>query len=210
MNVSPSDVEMDWSQRYRPKVMADLILPADLAEPLKRLETAKCGPSMLFHGAPGMGKTTAAKLINPEETIILNCTLNNSVNMVKELERTCSTVTLWGERRVVILDEADYLTEAAQASLRGVVEELSAANMFVMTANHPERLSGAIKSRFLPLSFDFLLTDEIRGRLIALFEKISSAEHVPLPSRPELEVIIKQLFPDMRRMLKKLQFLALS
>jgi replication-associated recombination protein RarA len=201
--------ESDWSQKYRPKVMEDLILPPDLSAPLAKLAAGRGGPSMLFHGAPGMGKTTAASLINPEATVLLNCTLNNSVNMVKELEKTCSTVTLWGERRIVILDEADYLTEAAQASLRGAVEHLSQSNMFIMTANHPERLSAAIKSRFLPLSFDFLLTEEIKARILSLFERILEQEAAPPPSQFESETIIKQLFPDMRRMLKRLQLTTL-
>jgi len=203
------NLEIDWSQKYRPRVMSDLILPPDLAEPLKKLAETKGGPSMLFHGAPGMGKTTAASLINPDATVTLNCTINNSMNMVRELERTCSTFTFWGERRIVILDEADFLTEAAQASLRGVVEHLSASNMFIMTANHPERLSAAIKSRFLPLSFDFLLTDEIKERLRELFVKISTAEGVSIPSRIEIDAMIKHLFPDFRRMLKRIQFLTL-
>jgi len=74
--------DTDWAQRYRPTTINELILPLSLTEKLNRLVTASCGMSLLFHGAPGCGKTTAALLLNPENTYFINCTTSNSIEMV--------------------------------------------------------------------------------------------------------------------------------
>jgi len=198
--------ERDWSQKYRPTSMDEMVLPAGIGDQLRKIAKEKGGMSMLFYGRPGMGKTTIAKLINPDNTLFLNCTLSNSVAMVKDLERTCSSVTLNGERRVVILDEADYLTEAAQAGLRGAVERLSVTNDFVMTANEPERLSDAIKSRFLPVKFDFLLSADYLESLVIHLWSIAAAEGYEVVDKKSLEVIVRTNFPDIRKMIKTLQF----
>ena len=70
------------------------------------------------------------------------------------MERTFASGSLFDERRLILLDEGDYLTPEAQAAIRGVVEELSVHNDFVMTANNPNALTDAVRSRFLPVKFD--------------------------------------------------------
>lgn len=196
----------DWSQKYRPETMEDMVLPDSIGTRLRTLARNKGGMSLLFYGKSGMGKTTAAKLINPEGTYLLNCTLHNSVAMVKELERTCTSLPLDGGRRLVLLDEADYLTDAAQAGLRGAVEFLSSSNDFVMTANEPERLSPAIRSRFLPVHFDFLLTDEYLEDLSIHLWSIAAAEGLGDVDMRILRVIVRKNFPDIRAMIKTLQY----
>lgn len=198
--------ELDWSQRYRPNSMDDLVLPESFGAKLRKIAANKGGMSLLFYGKPGMGKTTAAKLINPEGTYHLNCTLDNSVAMVKALKRTCNSFPIDADRRLVLLDEADYLTEAAQAGLRGAVEELSLANDFVMTANEPERLSAAIRSRFFPVHFDFLLTEDYLQDLAIHLWEIAACEGYGYIDMHLLRAIVRANFPDIRKMIKALQF----
>ena len=198
--------EIDWSQKHRPSSIEEVILPEGIGSKLKQLVKLQGGLSLLFHGRAGCGKTTVAKLINPNNTLYINCTAENSINMVRELERRCSSVTLDGGRRVVLLDEADYLTKDAQAALRGAVESLSVANDFVMTANDPWKLSDPILSRFYPVCFDFNNDDELKLDMKSRLWNIAHEEGYTDTSDQQVFEIVEYCFPDMRRMLKSLQF----
>lgn len=198
--------DTDWAQRYRPTTIDELILPLSLTEKLNRIMADSGGMSLLFHGSPGCGKTTAALLINPENTYFINCTTSNSIEMVRGLSRSCSSRPLNGGRRLVLLDEADGLTKDAQAALRGAVESLSPVNDFVMTANHPDRLIDAIKSRLLPVSFDAVRDPELVRRIEARLTAILRMEGHASPAPGFVKAIVRREFPDIRRMLKCLQF----
>lgn len=196
----------DWAQKYRPTSLDDLIVPSVLRERLSRIVAQGGGMSLLFYGSPGCGKTTAASLINPNSTYVMNCTTNNSIDMVRGLVRTCSSMTLHGDRRLVLLDEADGLSKDAQAALRGAVESLSIANDFVMTANDPSRLSDAIKSRFLPVAFEAARDPAFLALIESRLARILRDEGHEAPSVGYLKALVRREFPDIRRMLKCMQF----
>ena len=198
--------EFDWSQKHRPSSIEEVILPDGIGKQLKQLVKLEGGLSLLFHGRAGCGKTTVAKLINPRNTLYINCTAENSINMVRELERRCSSVTLDGGRRVVLLDEADYLSKDAQAALRGAVEGLSVANDFVMTANEPWRLSEPIRSRFYSVCFDFEDDKDLKVDMKARLWNVAYEEGYTEVTDQQIYEIVEYCFPDIRRMLKSLQF----
>lgn len=208
--MKPNSTETDWSQKYRPTHHCDLVLPVQLERQIGSLIERKGGLCMLFFGKPGTGKTTCAKLINPENTYMINGTTHNSISDIRMLERTCSSVTLTGERRLVLIDEADFLSKDAQAALRGIVESLSVANDFVLTANESHRLSDAIRSRFLPFEFEFLGSVEFKTRIIKRLAEIASMEGFPSVEQFRLKDIVNRCFPDIRLMTKKLQMELLS
>ncbi len=136
---------------------------------------------------------------------MINCTTENSIKMVRMLERACSSMTLEGERRLVLLDEADYLSNDAQAALRGVVETLSKNNDFIMTANQPEKLSPAIHSRFHTVNFDFLATEELKTALFERLSFIASNENARIESI-HIRSIVNRHFPDIRKMINVMQY----
>lgn len=114
---------------------------------------------MLFSGPPGIGKTTVAKAICSQldlDNFFINASLYGNIDMIRtDVQAFASTVSFNGKRKVVILDEADGLSAAAQASLRGVINEFASNASFILTANFRNKLTEPIISRLEEVNFLF-------------------------------------------------------
>ena len=197
--------ELDWGQRYRPSTIQDVILSTGLKNKLNQVVNQRGGISLLFYGRPGCGKTTIAKLINPENTVFINCSTNNSIDTIRWIESEFASGMVTGGRRLLLLDEADNLSPDAQAAIRGVSEELSLYNDFVLTANDPNCLSEAVRSRFIPISFDMTYSEEMIQVIAERLCFICEAEGFINPDKNLINSVIQKTFPDLRRMVKTLQ-----
>ena len=197
--------ELDWGQRYRPSTIQDVILSSGLKNKLNQVVNQRGGISLLLYGRPGCGKTTVAKLINPENTVFINCSTNNSIDTIRWIESEFASGMVTGGRRLLLLDEADNLSLDAQAAIRGVSEELSLYNDFVLTANDPNRLTEAVRSRFIPISFDMTHSEEMIRVIAERLWFICEAEGFSNPDKNLINSVIQKTFPDLRRMVKTLQ-----
>jgi len=200
------NTNLDWAQKYRPTAIQDVILPTKLKERLQKVMTQSGGISLLFWGRPGCGKTTVGQLINPSETYQIDCTTSRSIDMVRSLERYCSTFSLEGTRKLVLLDEADHLSKDAQNAFRGVVERFSVSTDFVMTANNPNTLSEPIRSRCFPVHFDVSSDPSMEEKFVTRATEVLYQEGIKDFDIERVREIVKTNFPDLRRTLKQVQF----
>lgn len=202
--------EFLWVEKYRPLFVADCILPDRLKNVFQSYINNKEIPNLMLTGTAGVGKTTVA-LAMCEELGLTYLFINSSDERGIDTLRTkikgfASTVSLTGDRKVIILDEADYITPEAQAALRGAIEEFSVNCSFILTCNFKGRLIEAIHSRCAVVDFTLQATE--KPKMAAAFfrrlNEILKTENVT-SDKDVLAKIVHKFFPDFRRTLNELQ-----
>ncbi|MCH2679223.1 MAG: AAA family ATPase, partial [Alphaproteobacteria bacterium] len=139
-----------FTERFRPTDPKDYIgneiFKASLDQWIKQQDI----PHILLYGPAGTGKTTAAKLITTNldcDSIYINCSDENGIETIREKVKSFASAATFRALKVVIMDEADFLTINAQAALRNVIESFSKTTRFVFTCNYIERIIDPIQSR---------------------------------------------------------------
>jgi replication-associated recombination protein RarA len=202
--------EFLWSQVYRPKNIEDCILPERLKKVFQEFVYTSEIPNLMLTGSAGVGKTTVALAMCEElklSYLFINSSEERGIDILRtKIKNYASTFSFDGKRKVVILDEADYITPEAQAALRGLMEEFSSNCTFVLTCNFKARLIDAIHSRCSVI--DFSLSNEERPKIAAAFMTrifdILVKENITYEKAVVVE-IIKKFFPDFRRTLNEIQ-----
>ena len=141
-----------WVEKYRPKTIAETILPPSLKQTFQQIVKTNELPNMLFTGTAGLGKTTVAKALCNEldlDYIIVNGSEEGNIDTLRgKIKQFASSVSLTGGVKVVILDEADYLNpQSTQPALRGFIEEFSNNCRFILTCNFKNRIIEPLHSR---------------------------------------------------------------
>ena len=145
-----------WAEKHRPNSLAGYVFSnPQQASQIKQWVSSKEVPHILLTGGPGCGKTTLAKIlvnelnIDPYDLLFLNASRQNSVDDMRNQITTFVSIAPYGETRmkIVILDEADYLTPNSQAILRGLMEQYASGSRFFLTANYSNSIIPAIHSR---------------------------------------------------------------
>ena len=197
------------SEQLRPTSLADITLPSGIIRSFERMVQNGRLLNMIFYGKPGIGKTSAARILLREldaDVYELNGSFNHGEKtMVKGIEHFAYSVSLKGKPKVCFLDEADQISPVNQAAIRYIIENSSTRTRFLLTANDITKLTNAIKSRCLPICFDLkpieaaVLVEELTGRYEEKLQKLGFKME---PQR--IKEIIGLSFPDMRMIANRL------
>lgn len=208
--------EFLWCEKYRPKTIADTILPKELKETFSKIVESGEVPNMLFTGTAGLGKTTVAKAICHElglDYILINGSEEGNIDTLRnKVKSFASTVSLQGGYKVIILDEADYLNpQSTQPALRGFIEEFSNNCRFILTCNFKNRIIEPLHSRCSAYEFNTSKKNVavLASQFMKRVEYILNQESIPFNQKVVAELIMKHL-PDWRRVLNELQRYSVS
>ena len=196
-----------WVEKYRPKTLDGYVFRDDHQK--KQIQTwvkDKSIPHLLFSGSAGSGKTTMAKILINElgieeyDVLEINASRTNSVEDVRDKITNFVQMIPFGPFKVVLLDEADYLSPNAQAALRGVMEEYSQTARFILTCNYPNRIIPAIHSRCQGFHVERVDQTEFTARVATILVEESSEFDLDT-----LDNYVKVTYPDLRKCINLVQ-----
>ena len=205
-----------WVEKYRPSKIDECVLPKNLKETFKQFVQSGELPNFLFCGTAGVGKTTVAKALCNEvgaEYLLINGSEESGIDVLRtKIKSFASTVSLTDSKKVVILDEADYLNpNSTQPALRAFIEEFSNNCRFIFTCNYKNRIIEPLHSRCAVI--DFKIENNEKQEIAASFFKrtmnILVKENIVADQKVVAELVTKH-FPDWRRVLNELQRYSVS
>ena len=200
-----------WTEKYRPKTIEDCILPERLKLPFQEYVNQRNIPNLLLAGGAGVGKTTVAKALCNEvgcDYIVINGSDESGIDTFRtKIKNYASSMSLTGGRKVIIIDEADYLNpNSTQPALRNAIEEFASNCSFIFTCNYKDRIIEPLHSRCAVIEFS-LKNGEKAKMASAFFKRVQSvlqSESVDYDDKVIAE-LIKKHFPDFRRIINELQ-----
>tara|TARA_R110000796_G_scaffold226478_2_gene342976 strand:- start:731 stop:1639 length:909 start_codon:yes stop_codon:yes gene_type:complete len=190
-------------EKYRPTVLENYVGNENIKQTIQKYLDQNDIQNFIFYGPAGTGKTTLAKLIikNLEcDHLYINASDENGIDTIREKVKGFASAASWGGIKVVILDEADFITIQGQAALRNVIETFSRSTRFILTCNFIERIIDPIQSRCQVLKIVPPSKNEIANHLTQILDKEETEYEVD-----HIKTLVNHSYPDVRKMLNNIQ-----
>jgi DNA polymerase III delta prime subunit len=196
-----------WVEKYRPSTLDGYVFRDDAQrQQVQSWVDSGSIPHLLFSGAPGVGKTTLAKIlinqlgIDEYDVLEINASRENSVDTIRDKITGFVQTMPFGAFKVVLLDEADYITPNGQAALRGVMETYHASARFILTCNYPNRVIPALHSRCQGFHIEKVDQTEFTARVATVL--VEEGVEFDLDT---LDTYVRSCYPDLRKCLNTCQ-----
>ena len=192
-----------WVEKYRPDTLDGYVGNQHILDKVKIYIENEDVPHLLLYGVAGTGKTTLAKIITNQidcDLMYINASDENSVDAVRDKIRGFASSMGFRKWKVIILDEADYLTPNAQAALRNLMETFSKSTRFILTCNYVEKIIDPIQSRCQTFAITPPSKKEVAKRLFDILNE----ESVKF-EKEDLAILVNSGYPDIRRVLNSAQ-----
>lgn len=196
-----------WTEQYRPKTVTDYVFRDEQQRSLvNKWIKEQSFPHLILSGHPGIGKSSLAKILINElhiesyDVLEINASRERGIDEVRDKITNFISMIPFGPFKVVLLDEADALTPAAQAALRGVMEEYHQTSRFILTANYPNRIIPAIHSRCQGFHIEKIDQTEFTARVATIL--VTENMEFDLDT---LDTYVKATYPDLRKCINMLQ-----
>jgi DNA polymerase III delta prime subunit len=196
-----------WTEKYRPSTLDGYVFKDSAQkEQIESWIKGKTIPHLLFSGAPGVGKTTLAKIlinslgIDEYDVLEINASRENSVDTIRDKITGFVQTMPFGIFKVVLLDEADYISPNGQAALRGVMETYASSARFILTCNYPNRVIPALHSRCQGFHIERVDLTEFTARVATVLVTEEIAFDLDT-----LDSYVRATYPDLRKCLNTCQ-----
>ena len=201
-----------WVEKFRPDSIGDCVLPEETKNVFQNIVDTGEVPNLLLFGTSGIGKTTVAKALCRQlgcDWLMING--SNEGRMIDTLRTTitnyASTVSFSGGKKIIIIDEADYMNrESVQPAMRGLIEEFSNNCRFIFTCNYKNKILPALHSRCSVIDFRIKREDkpELAQKFSEVAMKLLDSEGITYKPDVVAQLVVRY-FPDFRRVLNELQ-----